>query len=392
MSEVRVVCDPRMYKNCFAVGIPHSGHRSGILWAAALGALLANPDAKLEVFEQVTDATLIEAGRLIEAGAISVKVDPGRGELFVDCTVSGAGGSGRAVIEGLHTNLVRLERDGRPLLEAEAAAGEGEGDVRRELAGMTTAGLLDFAAGLTTADRGRLSRGAAYNLAIAEHGIGMLPARFAERCRGDRLARISQLVCGGIYARMWGEDFVVMSLAGSGNKGIAASVPLVIWGRELGADPAAVEEALAVACVVTSAATWYLGSLSAMCGTANAAGIGLAAGIVVLEGGGAEEVSMAITNMVGNVTGMICDGAKIGCGLKGMTAVDAAFRASSLALAGMVIPVTDGVVGRDGRSSLANLGRIAGRGMRSTDDEILAIMGQKLERPKTGGEPGPDGR
>ena len=379
VRAVRLVCDPRMYKNCFAVGIPHSKHKIGIVWATAIGSLIPDPLAKLEVFCQINDEILARAGRLIEDGSVQVSVDAGYEQLTVDCTVEGSGGSGRAVIEADHTNVVRVERNGTPV-GGQAAAADGRGaSVRREVAELSVGDLLSFATRLTAEDRALLNEGAKHNLRISEHGIGMLPERFTERCEVDRLARISRLVCGGIYARMSGEDFVVMSLAGSGNKGIVASVPLLLWGREIGGAADRIEEALALACAVTSAATWHLGSLSAMCGTANAAGIGLAAGIVLLEGGDVAEVSMAITNMVGNVTGMICDGAKIGCGLKGMTAVDAAFRASSLALSGMAIPYSDGVVGRDGNGSLANLGRIAGRGMLSTDGEILAIMTEKLE-------------
>jgi len=186
------------------------------------------------------------------------------------------------------------------------------------------------------------------------------------------------MVCAGVYARMWGEDYSVMTLAGSGNKGITFSVPIYMLEKKDGLDPSDVEHALALGCLVTSVATFHLGTLSAVCGASNAAGIGLAVALVRLQGGGVNEMSMAINNMVGNVTGMICDGAKIGCALKTMTAVDAAFRAVTLAMSGLAIPVTDGIVGRDGLTSLKYLGRIATRGMASTDAEILRIMQEKL--------------
>jgi len=128
---------------------------------------------------------------------------------------------------------------------------------------------------------------------------------------------------------------------------------------------------------VTVLTTWHLGTLSAVCGCSNAAGIGLAAGLTLLAGGDEAAVSRAIVNMVGNIAGMICDGAKIGCAMKTLTAVDAAFRAAALARAGIGIPVTDGIVGADGISSLLNLGRIATLGMPTTDTEILAIMREK---------------
>ena len=177
---------------------------------------------------------------------------------------------------------------------------------------------------------------------------------------------------------MWGEDLLVMSLAGSGNKGIVCSVPIALWSRERGLDDRRASESMALACLVTSSTTHHLGTLSAVCGCSNAAGIGLAAGLALLDGGGADEISFAVSNMVGNVTGMICDGAKIGCALKTMTSVDAAFRSATLARNGIGIPVTDGIVGEGGMASLRNLGRLATRGMMSTDEEILCIMEEKL--------------
>ena len=111
--------------------------------------------------------------------------------------------------------------------------------------------------------------------------------------------------------------------------------------------------------------------------------MGLAAGLVLLQGGDLPAISLAVNNIVGNVTGMICDGAKIGCALKTMTSVDAAFRAASLAMNGMGIPATDGIVGESGMASLANLGKIANQGMAAMDGQILQIMQAKLRRGDT---------
>jgi L-cysteine desulfidase len=382
LREVALVCDPRIYKNCYAVGIPNSDHRIGIRWALALGAQLPDPGAGLEIFRQVDARALAGAARLLAADAVRVEVDAARRELLVDIRVTGAGGTGRAVLEREHTRLTRLERNGaaRPL--AGAAEAGPRVDARAWAAGQPFEALVALARGVGADERARLRRGVELNLAIARHGLGLFPPSFVDMAREDPLTRVSRLVCAGVYARMWGEDFPVMSLAGSGNKGIVCAVPLHQWGDESGCPGAAVEEALALACLVTSAATHHLGTLSAACGCSNAAGIGLAAGLCLLEGGGAREMNLAIHNMVGNVTGMICDGAKIGCALKTMTSVDAAFRATRLALAGIGIPPSDGVVGADGQESLRNLGRIANRGMVSTDAEILAIMQEKLLRQR----------
>lgn len=388
VRSVHLRCDPRIYKNCYAVGIPHSEHKVGILWSLAIGSLLPDPSAKLEVFRQIDDAILSGAGRLIEENAVTVEVDASQQHLMVDCLVTRMGGSGHARIERDHTRLVRLERDGKPVPIPGQGGTEASSRVpaapkipmREALAGLRFEDLLNVARSMTPSDQDTLRRGAEMNIAIARHGLTLFPRPFMDLIGMDALTRISRLVSAGVYARMSGEDFVVMSLAGSGNKGIVTAVPIVLWGREIGADPRRIDEALALACLFASATTFHLGTLSAACGCSNAAGVGLAAGLVFLQGGDLPAISLAVNNIVGNVTGMICDGAKIGCALKTMTSVDAAFRAASLAMSGMGIPETDGIVGGSGMESLANLGKIASLGMAAMDGQILQIMQDKLRR------------
>ena len=377
---VRLVCDPRTYKNCYAVGIPNSGRRTGILWTLAIGAHLPDPAFGLRCFEQTTPAILDQAETLLQRHDAHVEVDPHRGELYIDVTVVREHGTGRAVLEREHTRLKKLEANGI-VVGGEAggtSAPEGPG-LRARVAALSLRDMVDLAGTLGPEDRARLREGAAMNIAIARHGLSLMPGRFVDTATQDSLTRLSRLVAAGVFARMSGEALTVMSLAGSGNKGITVSVPLTLWGREAGIPEARVEEALALACLVTSATTHHLGTLSAVCGASNAAGAGIAAAVVHMEGGSPDQIGLAVSSMVGNVAGMICDGAKIGCALKTMTGVDAAFRAASLALSGIGIPPTDGIVGATGEASLENLGRLAQRGMAATDAEILDIMQGKLQ-------------
>ncbi|MBW2703356.1 MAG: serine dehydratase subunit alpha family protein [Deltaproteobacteria bacterium] len=381
IKRVTLRCDPRIYKNCYAVGIPHSGHKMGIRWALAIGALLPDPSAQLECFEQTDQAILDKAAKLIEDGALKIQVRPECEELFIECKLTNSlGHVAQARIQREHTRLTFLAVDEKIIAEEKLDEGVDHRSMRADLACLGFADLAKMARAASEQDRALLREGMDINLAIAQHGLGLFPKRFVDMDGEDSMTRISRRVCAGVYARMCGEDFVVMSLAGSGNKGITCSVPLALFGKEEGLDPKRVEEALALACLVTSATTHHLGTLSAVCGCSNAAGIGLSAGLVLLEGGDEAAISRAVNNMVGNVTGMICDGAKIGCALKTMTAVDSAFRATSLAMSGIGIPVSDGIVGTDGQESLANMGRMATVGMASADAEILAIMQEKLDR------------
>ena len=316
---------------------------------------------------------------MIHSHGVYVEVEAGAGELLVDVTVVREGGVGRAVLEREHTRVTRVEQDGRLVAgQRSGVAVEDVPSLREAVAAHSIQELMALAGTLGEGDRVRLREGVALNLAMARHGLSMLPPGFVAPAGQDSQTRLSRLVSAGVFARMSGEALPVMTLAGSGNKGITVAVPITLWGRESGHAEALTEEALAFACLMTTAATWRLGTLSAICGAANAAGIGIASALVFLEGGDARQVGLAISNMVGNVAGMICDGAKIGCAMKTMTGVDAAFRSASLALAGIGIPATDGIVGADGEGSLVNLGRLAQQGMIGVDAEILRIMQDKL--------------
>jgi L-cysteine desulfidase len=383
IEKVALTVDPKIYKNCYAVGIPASSHKTGILWAAAIGASIRDPSPGLECFGRITPAVMDEAGTLIKEHRAGVTVDTAKKDLYISCKIETSKETGEAIISGYHTNLIRVVKNGKVVLERPAKEKGAITLLREKIAAMPIEELIGISEKITQADGKKLQEGIALNLKIAEHGLSLFPERFVKLASTDALTRMSMLVCAGVYARMWGEDFPVMSLSGSGNKGITASIPIAVHAKVLGKSSADAQRALALACLLTSATTHHLGSLSAVCGCSNAAGIGLSAGLVLLEGGGASEISLAINNMVGNVTGMICDGAKIGCALKTMTAVDAAFRASSLALSGIGIPKTDGIVGETGILSLENLGRIATSGMISTDSEILKIMQEKLRRQST---------
>lgn len=377
IERIELICDPRIYKNCYAVGIPRSDHRIGIAWALAIGSQISDSSSGLECFQQIDESILSKAQNIIDNGLVHVQVDPKKQDLFIDCRIYKTDGIGRAIVAGEHDRLVlvdsKIDTDW-----TEPKSHKPKQSIRQICAELSFEKLMELSRSLSLADQLQIEAGLKLNLAIAHHGLSLFPQRFIDLSQKDSLARISCQVCAGVYARMWGEDFVVMSLSGSGNKGITCSVPLAMRGHELGCEQKTIAQALALAFLVTSATTYHLGSLSAVCGCSNAAGIGLAAGLVMLEGGGVEEMSMAVNNMVGNITGMICDGAKIGCALKSMTSVDAAFRSASLAMSGIGIPVSDGIVGVDGKASLKNLARIATRGMVSTDIEILEIMQEKF--------------
>ncbi len=378
-KSIHLKVDAKIYKNCFAVGIPHSGHKTGIKWAASIGAFLKNRELGLQCFDEIDGNVLKKAARLIKSNKVTIEIDKSKTNLFIEITLTGAKHLASCKIENAHTNVTLVSRDGKVLLRnCSGASSSAQSQARKWASSLTLEKMIGIAKRLTAKERKNLLDGARLNLKIARHGLKLLPKEFFGTKRPDIHAKATALVGSGVYARMWGESFTVMSVAGSGNKGITICVPIVTLQEKFKLPQKRVEEALVIAMLVTSKTTHELGTLSAVCGCSNAAGIGLACALVHLHGGGAKEMSLAINNMVGNITGMICDGAKIGCAMKSMTSVDAAFRSASLAMCKIGIPPDDGIVGKDGTRSLVNMGRIANNGMTKTDEEILKIMEDKL--------------
>ena len=372
--------DTKIYKNCYAVGIPHSGHKTGIKWAAAIGVFLRKKELGLQCFEDTTPGVLKSAQRLIKSNRIKIEIDKSKEHLFIEFSVTGRKNNARCVIEGSHTNVTLISRNNKIIHRSGNKLHSSIQERARKWAtSLSIDRLIELAHSLSKAQRKVLIRGALQNIKIGMHGLKLLPKTFFNIGKSGVNARITALVGAGVYARMWGEPFPVMSVAGSGNKGIVICAPLITLKNRWHIPPRKIEEALFIAMLVTSKTTCELGTLSAVCGCSNAAGVGLACAIVYLKGGGKKEMSFAINNMVGNITGMICDGAKIGCAMKTMTSVDAAFRSAALAMSGISIPAKDGIVGKDGLESLRNMGLIAKRGMVKTDEEILKIMKKKLQ-------------
>ena len=380
--RIQLEVDQRTYKNCYAIGIPHTDiggrTKTGIVWAAAIGASLKEANG-LECFKDVTRQDILDAEALIKSGGVFISKVP-TSHLYIDLILEdGDGHTVHTRIEETHTNLVLIERDGEVVEQKYGGSTDPTTEARRWVEGLDIPDMIQIAQGMGEGERARLKEGKDLNLKISRHGLQLFPHSFVELLESDPLTNISGHVCAGVYARMWGASMPVMSVAGSGNKGITLTVPISLIRDEWGVDESRQDEALLIGMLYTSKITSHLGSLSTVCGCSNAAGIGLAAALTYMRGGGEAEISRAVNNMVGNITGMICDGAKIGCALKTMTAVDAAFRATALAMSGVGIPYEDGIVGHEAEESIQNMVRIA-NGMHKTDEEILGIMDKKMAK------------
>jgi len=389
VQRVSVVCDSNVFKNALAVGVPGTGGLCGIPVAAALGTLAGDPDLRLEVLTPVEADDVRRAQQLVTGGRVDCRVDRGYRGIHIDATVQTGSGTGRALIEGTHTGVTEITANGEPIALPGWATRVADGATPPDsLVGRSLQAILALADDLSSSEKEFLLRGVRMNQAAGRRGIIECPgigygANMARLMRegvvaDDVAGRATALAAGAADARMSGLKVSIMASGNSGNQGIAATIPVAEVARELGADDDALAYALATSHLVVAYAKSHVGNLSALCGVYAAAAPGAAAGIIRLLGGDKSSIARAIGLLVGNVSGVICDGAKAGCAVKVGTAAGLAVRTAYLVMRGVGVAWTDGIVASTPEESLRNLGRLA-QAMQRTDEAILEIMAGKQD-------------
>lgn len=372
-ERITVHLSKNIYKNAMSVGIPNTG-MTGLPIAIALGATIGRSELQLEVLRDATSEAVEAAKRYLEKVTPVISVDAqAPNVLYIKVCVEGDKRQAEAVIMGEHTHFVESGESGCVRTQTV----ESEEDDR--ITGLHA--VYDFAQHVDTEEVRFLKEGAELNIQAAEysfchncgHRLGKLLHQSGSQ---DILTRILAYTSGACDARMSGAMIPVMSNSGSGNQGISCSVPVYIYAQEkhLG------EEALLRALTLSNLTAIYikqsLGRLSALCGCVVAA-TGSAVGITYLMGGGYDEITYAVKNMIANISGMICDGAKPGCALKVSSGVSTAVMSASLAMQHSYADATEGIVEEDIDRTIYNLTRIGKDGMTQTDDIILDIMTHK---------------
>lgn len=370
-------------KNAMGVGIPGTG-MIGLPIAIALGALIGRSEYQLEVLKD-SDADAVERGkRFIEQGRIDIALKENITEkLYIEIEASGAGHSAVAIIAGGHTTFVFTSRDGETLQDnrgASATEQEEEGvelSLRKVFDFAMTAPLDEIRFILETK---RLNKAAAEDSFRHQYGhcVGNTLRNNPEmKIIGDSiLSRILSYTCAACDARMAGAMVPVMSNSGSGNQGIAATLPVVVYAEEIKADEEHLIRALTLSHLTAIYIKQSLGRLSALCGCV-VASTGSSCGITYLMGGDYEPVSYAVKNMIANLTGMICDGAKPSCSLKITTGISTAVLSAMLAMESHCVTSVEGIIDDDVDQSIRNLTLIGREGMNETDRLILQIMTSK---------------
>lgn len=382
-EKITVLLSANILKNAMGVGIPGTG-MIGLPIAVALGALIGKSAYQLEVLKDSTPEAVEEGKRFIDEKRIYISLKNDIEEkLYIEVSCEAGGDKATAIIAGGHTTFIYVARNSEVLLNRQVAAStEAEGNtldlsLRKVYDFALTAPLDEIRFILETA---RLNKAAAERSFEGNYGHGLgkiLRGTYEHRVMGDSVfSHILSYTSGACDARMAGAMIPVMSNSGSGNQGISATLPVLIYAEENGKSEEEIVRALMLSHLTVIYIKQSLGRLSALCGCVVAA-TGSGCGITWLMGGAYEQVSYAVQNMIANLTGMICDGAKPSCALKVTTGVSTAVLSAIMAMENRCVTSVEGIIDEDVDQSIRNLTKIGSKGMNETDKLVLEIMTSK---------------
>ena len=386
--RVEVALNSGMYKNAYTCGIPGSD-AYGNLQAAALGVVAADPAKGLESLDGITDADNEAAAKMVRDGRVHVALDHMGSEITIDATVCTETDTCSVHIRGTHTHIQWIEKNGEIVFgektEQQEESEEAETPVIHRY---TLRQILEYVKQVPAKEISFIREAFSMNIELLEEGIHskkttigpMLLRANDGKMISEDARKTAQLMCtGAIEARVLGLSSPAMSITGSGAHGIIATMPLFAYyevNYEV-IDDDILLRATALSYLITMYIKEYSGRLSAFCGCGIAAGTGMACGLGYLRGASEAQQTMIIQNMASGLTGMICDGGNQGCAMKGMVAVDAAFRSVDMAMQNVCIDAIHGINGRTPEDTMRNMGRIASPGMVKTEEVIVDIMKNK---------------
>ena len=379
-EKINVLLSANILKNAMGVGIPGTG-MIGLPIAIALGALIGKSDYQLEVLKDSTPDAVEEGKRFIEEKRIHISLKENIEEkLYIEICCEAGDNRATAVIAGGHTTFIYIEHNGEILLQKQHVAGDEEEEETVEL---SLRKVYDFALNAPLdeirfiLETARLNKIAAERSFEGEYGhcLGkILRGAYEHKVMGDSVfSHILSYTSGACDARMAGAMIPVMSNSGSGNQGISATLPVLVFAEENNKSEEELIRALMLSHLTVIYIKQSLGRLSALCGCVVAA-TGSSCGITWLMGGTYDQVAYAVQNMIANLTGMICDGAKPSCALKVTTGVSTAVLSAIMAMENRCVTSVEGIIDEDVDQSIRNLTKIGSKGMNETDKLVLEIM------------------
>lgn len=383
-ESIEVFLSANILKNAMGVGIPGTG-MIGLPIAIALGSLIGKSSYGLEVLKDCTPEAVKKGQEMIASQCIQIKLKEGIEEkLYIEAVCKNGNDEATAIISGGHTHFVYEAKNGEIILDKRSGKSD---EKESEQVSLTLKKVFDFATTAPLDEIKFILEAKRLNKAAAEHsfkgkyghelGRTLRSSQSEHMVLGDNtFAHILSYTSAACDARMGGAMVPVMSNSGSGNQGIAATLPVVVFAE----DNRKSEEELARALILSHLTAIYikqsLGRLSALCGCVVAA-TGSSCGITYLMGGKYEQVMFAVQNMIATLTGMICDGAKPSCALKLTSGVSTAVMSAILAMEQKCVTPVEGIIEENVNRSIKNLTRIGSEGMNETDKMVLDIMTHK---------------
>lgn len=374
-----------MYKNAFTCGIPGTSE-VGNYYAAALGAVAADPKKGLECLEGIGKAEEEAAGEMIKAGMISVSMSSITSRIFIEATVTGETSEAVVTIQDAHTNITKITENGTVVFEKEAKAAQESKEATPLIHQYTLAQMVEYVNTVSAQELDFIKEAYKVNYELLQEGLKspkttygpyLLKKNDGVLVSEDERKTASLFCNGAIEARVIGLSKPAMSITGSGAHGIIATMPLYAVYKINNYTDEQLLRATALSYLVCMYIKEYSGKLSAFCGCAIAAGTGMACALAWLKGAGAETMEKVINNMASSITGMICDGGNQGCTMKGIVAVDAAFDSVELAMDDVYIYNAHGINGATPEETMHNMGLIASPGMTGTEKTIVDILDGK---------------
>lgn len=384
LKSVNVFMNSGMYKNAFTCGIPNSNH-VGNVFAAALGAVAGDASKQLEALADVTDADNKKAEEMVQAGKVTVELGEITSRIFIEAVVKSEADEASVTIKDSHTNITEIRVNGETVFAKESTATD-NAEQKPTIHEYTLTDMVEYATTVPIEEIEFVCKAHEMNMELFREGLGsdkttfikqLLKMNGGKEISDNEQATASLLCNGAIEARVLGLDKPAMSITGSGAHGIIATLPLYAAYKVNGYEREQLLRATVLSYLICMYIKEYSGKLSAFCGCAIAAGTGMACGLVFLRDGDADAMIHVINNMASSITGMICDGGNHGCTMKGIAAVDAAYKSVELAMNGVYIESVHGINGKTPEQTMKNMGLIASPGMVGTETTIVEIIERK---------------
>lgn len=388
IKEVNIYLSKNVIKNALGVGIPGTGG-VGIEIAAALGISIQKSYKKLTILSNFTEDELKKAKEIVDKNIINIKQKNTNKALYIEVELLSETSKSKVIIEDTHTNVTLIECDDEIIMDNNSEVSE---DLEEDYKLFKIADIYNFAKEADFDDIKFILESAKMNEKVSEEGLKgdyglQVGSKIIQKGNfnlfsNDASNKIIAASAAASDARMDGCAMPIMTTAGSGNQGIACSIPVAQTARLLDKSEEELARALVLSNLVTIRIKKHMGRLSPLCGAGIAGATGASCGITYLLGGNLENINYCINNMISDLSGMICDGAKETCALKIATGTNAAIQCANLAINGISATANDGIVAKDVEKTIESIETLIQNGFKNVDDTILNIMLEKKKNNK----------